>query len=240
MYNQLYQQQYNYPYKGRIFFIIKRDLSWKVMSIFLSFSNVFFFFQIFFNDFSHLLNVSAFCFYQNFFCRILFFWICIYSYKIYSSLFINWHVVFCFCLLFEMLLTVFSQLPYCLLLLLSIATLFTVFFCQLPRCLLFFLAISMLFSVFYHLQCSLLFCFLNFHSVCCFYSQLPCCLQFFVNCSVSVIRCFLSIAKLFAFFINCQIVCCFFVNCQVVFCKMLTDVFCNLKMFFDVVCHFVS
>lgn len=181
------------------------------MSIFLSFSNVFFFFQIFFNDFSHLLNVSAFCFYQNFFCRILFFWICIYSYKIYSSLFINWHVVFCFCLLFEMLLTVFSQLPYCLLLLLSIATLFTVFFCQLPRCLLFFLAISMLFSVF--IICNVAYCFVfsiiivfaafihNCHVVCSFLS-IALFLLFDAFCQLPSYLLFLLIAKLFAVFLS--------------------------------------
>ena len=139
-----------------------------------------------------------------------------------------------------MLLTVFSQLPYCLLLLLSIATLFTVFFCQLPRCLLFFLAISMLFSVF--IICNVAYCFVfsiiivfaafihNCHVVCSFLS-IALFLLFDAFCQLPSYLLFLLIAKLFAVF---------FVNCQVVLCKMLTDVFCNLKMFFDVVCHFVS
>ena len=117
----------------------------------------------------------------NFFCRILFFWICIYSYKIYSSLFINWHAVFCFCLLFKMLLTVFIN-----------GHIVCCFYCQLPRCLLFFLAISMLFSVFF-IICSVAYRFV-FSIVIVFAAFIP-------NCHV--VCSFLSIALLFDVF--CQL-----------------------------------
>ena len=117
-----------------------------------------------------------------------------------------------------MLLTVFSQLPYCLLLLLSIATLFTVFFCQLPRCLLFFLAISMLFSVF--IICNVAYCFVfsiiivfaafihNCHVVCSFLS-----IALFL-----LFDAFCQLPSYLLFFIKCQIVCCFF--CQLPSCPM--------------------